>query len=409
MSRKKTDKKTTTPVKKRVVTKLFTAPGFTLSKASIALQEEKAAGGLIPHPYNLESVKDIHEPYHDRCLQLKAITTVGIGYEFLAAGSESPIEMTPPGNPDSTFDETLMKAAIDLESTGNLYLEPVRGGGGEIVELYWIPSDTVWLKERKEKVHGGYRQISGLQSVDFVPFGKYIAGQKGDKDIHELIHIRIPSAESRYYGVPDWIGAIGPVILSNNTTEYNARFFANNATPDWSLIISGAELDKDVEQSIKDFIETNLKGVENSRKLLYLNIPDSEVTIKWDQISGKVNDGDFLKLRAAVRDDIVSGHSVPPRLVGIVVAGQLGGGGEAKEQLKIFRETFSNPRKRLLETALNSTLFADAPGRIKFNEMSILDDETEEPLLPVAPQVPEEKQVAIFNILQHLKSLALHG
>jgi len=390
---------------KKPIVKVFTIPGVPVLKASQAIQEEQASGGKIPYPYVLETIKDIHEPYHDRCIQLKALTTVGIGYEFLSGDSDDvTVDLQPPSNPESTFDEILMQSALDLESTGNAYLEAVRATDKSVQELYWIPSETVWMKERKDGKHQGFTQQVGMQTKDFLPFGS----KDADKDHHELIHIKIPSAESRYYGVPDWIGAIGPVILSNNTTEYNARFFANNATPDWAFIISGADLDEDQEQLVRDFIETNLKGVENSRKILFMNIPDENVKHSWDQISGQIQEGDFLKLRSSVRDDIVSAHGVPPRLVGIVVSGQLGGGSEAKEQLKIFREIVSNPRKKIWEAALNSTLFLESGARIRFNELSILDEDEEEALSPIGPVSPEIAFAANHQ-LQLVKAMLLHG
>lgn len=392
-----------------VVIKVFSAPKETITKASQALQKESVTAGLISYPYNLTTLKDLNEAYHNRCLALKAFTTVGLGYKFFKTGTDvEDTSYVPPENADETFASILLRSAMDFEETGNGYLEAVRNNANEIGELYWLSAETIWKKETKERKHQGFRQKIGVKSVNFSPFGV----KKGEEN--EVIHIRMPNTTSKHYGVPDWLGCLGDIILSNNATDYNIWFFANNATPGWSLIISGTKMTTEMEKKVKDFVATNYKGVENSHKLLFLCIPQSKkegAEVNWEQISGRMKEGEFLKLKNSSRDNTISGHGVPPRLVGVVVSGQLGGGGEAKEQLKIFRETMSNPRKLIFESELNRTIFKDTGVSIKLNELEILDDDDEElPLLSMpVTEIEEEKMKAIYNGLQIIKGMLLNG
>lgn len=375
-------------------------------KASEMLQTESVTGGLIAYPYSPTILKAINEAHHDRCIAIKAATTVGIGYTFFTPGTESEVAFAPPGNPNESFTSVMMGTALDWEKTGDAYLEVVRDRTKTISELYWLPTETMWKKKlATDKKHQGYRQRIGTKSVDYHPFGTIDPEGK----ISEVIHIRMPNAESRHYGTPDWIGCLGDVILSNNAIEYNAQFFANNAIPDWCVTIIGASLTNEVKTDIKGFFETNLKGVSNSRKVLLLEIAKKTgVEIKWEQLSDKMKDGDFIKLLGSCRDRILSCHGVPPRLAGVVVSGQLGGGGEAQEQMKIFRAITSDPRKKLWENELNRTLFEELGVAIKFNPLQIFDDDdTGTSPLVVAGGMSEEKMNMIGKSLNQIKAALL--
>jgi len=377
-------------------------------KTSTQIQTETDSGGFIAYPYTLATLKDIREPFHDRCIALKATTAVGLGYYFTRPGTDTVVEnYTPPGNADETFEEVILSCAIDFEQTGNIYLEVVRTRGGKIGELYWLPAETMWKKKIRGRKNQGYVQRITGKVQPFVPFGS----EKKEKGITEVLHIRQPNAYSRHYGLPDWLGAAGTIIMANNATAYNVNFFANNATPDWALIISGQKVSTALEQKIRDFIETNYKGIDNARKMLYLNLPKSEnVNIEFKQLSNYwTKEGDFMRLLSTSRDTILSNHGVPPRLVGVVVSGHLGGGSEAHEQLKIFKFVTVNPRQRYYEKILNATIFAEDEVEIHFNELQIFDDEEEGEveLLPLRLGGTLVNRGAVYNGLQVLKGAIL--
>ena len=65
---------------------------------------------------------------------------------------------------------------------------------------------------------------------------------------------------------------------------------------------------------------------------------------------------------------------MPPRLVGVISAGQLGSGREIEGQLRILRETVLRPKRRRLERVINEVLKDVEPGvTIQFNQMDITD------------------------------------
>ena len=82
-------------------------------------------------------------------------------------------------------------------------------------------------------------------------------------------------------------------------------------------------------------------------------------------------DMSFQEFKKQTRDEIIAAHNTPPRLVGIITSGQLGGGNELISQVHQFNETEILPKIELLEAffdnigidlslkAVDSTSFKD--------------------------------------------------
>ena len=92
-----------------------------------------------------------------------------------------------------------------------------------------------------------------------------------------------------------------------------------------------------------------MKGAENAFRALMLSIPFENATVKFEKLMADFRDMPFDKLTQATREEILAAHGVPPRLVGIVTAGQLGGAGEADGQLRNFIATKVEPRTKFIE------------------------------------------------------------
>lgn len=57
----------------------------------------------------------------------------------------------------------------------------------------------------------------------------------------------------------------------------------------------------------------------------------------------------FEKLKNLNRDEIIAAHGVPPRMIGVMSAGTLGGGGELIGQLHSFNELTIIPKQEQIE------------------------------------------------------------
>ena len=294
--------------------------------------------------------------FHARCLRVKSDCTVNLGIDFLEESEdkrkEYETQLTSVNEEGQTFQEVISRVSLDYETTGNGYLEIVRSNNNEISELYHAPAINVWRRLRGQEFPFIYRGPDGKEK-DFETFQRDPEKLQGS-DVGELLHFQNYSNVSRYYGLPDWRGAIPDIEVDYYSVQYNKKFFQNSGVPDLAIITEGGELDSDAEKEVRDFFVTNFKGIENSHRTLYLPIKEEGVKIRFEKLGmeSKDKDGSFDKLRARCRDNIVSAHGVPPRLVGIITTGSLGGGGEIEGQLKVFQEVTINPRQDLFEVKL---------------------------------------------------------
>lgn len=340
-------------------------------------QEEVDPGDIIPRPYS-ETWGDLLEywekqtdynAYHARCLRVKADCTVSLGVNVID-GPEHAVQdrLAIVNDLGQSFGEVMSRVALDFETTGNGYLELVRGRAGQIEELYHCPATLVW---RRPKSHPhDFRYWNNAGEVDF---DLYMPGRRQeDPSVGQLVHFANPCTGSRYYGAPDWRGCLPDIEVDYYSVLYNQRFFINSGIPDMAIVVQGGEFDKETEEKVVEFLQNNIKGLDNAHRILYLPINDKEVEVKFEKLAVDMKnmDGSFEKLRATCRDNIVSAHGVPPRLVGIVTSGQLGGGGEIHGQLKVFQEITIGPRQSLFEMKLNPIIQEmGLNAKIAFEEM----------------------------------------
>jgi PBSX family phage portal protein len=312
--------------------------------------------------------------YHGRSLRVKVDCTVGLGVNVL---NKDPKKMQAKFSSVNERGESLRDVlgplALDFETTGNAYLEVVRSRGGKVGEIYHCPSFLVTQRRRgSNNPPFVYRN-----DTDKVEFAAY---REGEREENSLLFFRNFTLESRYYGLPDWRGAVSDIELDYYAALYNKNFFINSGIPDLAIIVQGGEFDEPTEKKVVEFFQQNLKGVENAHKTLYLPINGEagEIEVKFEKLAMdmKNQDASFDKLRARCRDNIVSAHGVPPRLVGIVTAGQLGGGGENEGQLKSFQEITIAPRQSMFKEKLDP-VFRELFGDLEW-DFEKMDTSTQE-------------------------------
>jgi capsid portal protein len=121
--------------------------------------------------------------------------------------------------------------------------------------------------------------------------------------------------------------------------------------------MTGAEFSEEVENTIRGGFQ-QLKGVENAHKTMLLSVPfpKDEAEIKFEKLMVDLKDLPFDNLSQATREENLAAHGVPPRLVGIVTAGQLGGGSEMEGQMLSFIEMKVKPRMAYLENRVKLIL-----------------------------------------------------
>lgn len=335
----------------------------------LAQPVEHAGPGKVPLPYNAREVTNIAtiNAYHVRCVELKAQLTVGLGYalkpkvegtkndadikkfaEFERRHAEQSLQ---------PFSETLVNWFKDFENYGNGYLEVVRNNKGEIAELYHIMTRDCYLvaKTRSPKDKSlviTLHQVIGGEKAEFVRFNN----TKPVNGVNQYLHLKNYTVASRYYGLPDYLTTYATMVLDRNAVEFNVRKFDNNAVPDHVLLTKGGKIDPDSKKKIKEFFETNFKGVDKVGKLLHVNMEDPEGMMELKAVTEAVKEASFHVLRMDCKEEIVDAHGVPRRLVGIASAGKLGDAKQTREEMQLFRDVMLLPRKKRVEFIFNEMI-----------------------------------------------------
>lgn len=356
--------------------------------------------GAKEPPYNLDALCLFLEmsTWHLRCVKAKAISTAGLGYDFIVPeGVKTPDpeqkrvlkEFFEHPNDEMTWGEILENVLTDFEALGNGYFEVVRNrlGDGPPRAIYHVPAVT--LRVRKDKK--GFIQVRDNKMVYFRNFGgdpkapDSFDPRDADKLLpkrrllNEIIHLKNYHPRSSYYGLPDFLPALRALVGNKKAGDFNISFFENNAIPQYAIIVKGGELAKGTRKRIEEYFRTHIKGT--AHKTLILEIVQDEgekVDLEIKPLSVDVKDASFQMFRADNAEEIRVAHGVPGRLIGLTEKGGLGGAGEGATQQEIFKYHVIEPKQTRLEYRINNFLIKRGFGfqdwELRFKEIDVTDE-----------------------------------
>ncbi len=294
---------------------------FKGSAESTQISSDTEEGNILEPFINFNDLLALHyaNVYHKRAIKIKAGLLSQIEVEesdlgkFLAEG---------------VFEKSfLFEFAYNLELFGNAPIE--KAGSAKNYALYNIPAHE-WRTNKKCEIF----QLT-----------------EAKKQKLEGYYLKYYSPSSRYYGEPDYLAAMFQILINKEADAYNFAFFKNGARPDIAIIHENDEPSEEQINAYKKFFSESFKGSNNAHKTLlaYTNSQgEREAKIRFERLGG-VEDLSFEKLKRVSRDEIALAHGIPPRLLGIMEAGGLGGGGELIGQLHQFNEIEIKPKIELIE------------------------------------------------------------
>jgi len=261
--------------------------------------------------------------------------------------------------------ETLKRVMTDYETIGNGYLECIRyAADGPVLWFYHIPGHTM----RVHKLQKKFCQQRGTRKRWFKQFGYEMDVNKetgieaplGTLDptvqASELIQFATFSSRSQYYGIPEGITALAPIVGTRKAQEYNIKFFENFGVPAYAVYISGdydlGEKDEHGKYPIIHQVEDYFNNLRREpHSTLILGVPsETGGTVKVDikPLAVDIKDASFRLYRKDNRDEVIHAHRMPPYRVGINETGGLGGS-NAEESTNIYLQSVINPRQEMIE------------------------------------------------------------
>jgi len=359
---------------------------------------------VVVPTYNQDYLAHLYEinSSHYSAVHAKVANVVGLGYEFvetpqvIAKMDEIPddnidqiqrfrrkiakmkqqlMKTIDNTNYDDTLLEVLKKVYLDLEVTGNGYIEIGRTNTGTIGYVGHIPSTTMRVRRKRD----GFVQIVNYRTMFFRNFGdrETIDPITGDTQPNEVIHIKKYTPTNYYYGIPDVIPAANAIAGDQFASQFNIDYFENKAVPRYIITVKGAKLNPDSERKLLEFFQTGLKG--SNHRTLYIPLPADEgnakVEFKMEPVEAGVQDSSFHKYREDNKIEILMAHRVPLTKVSILPGVSLA---NARDADKTFREQVTRPQQDELESKVNKVIseFTDV-FVLKFNELTLTDEDTQ--------------------------------
>jgi len=174
---------------------------------------------------------------------------------------------------------------------------------------------------------------------------------------------------------------------------------------DVAVVVEGGKLSDAGRKAVRAFIKDQALGVKNAGRILLLETEGDRVTVRIEKLNLDVQKLIETSSLAFFRDSVLTAHGAPPRLVGVITAGQLGSGREIEGQLRIFRETVLRPKRRRLERVVGEILKDVEPGvTIQFNQMDITDIRSDadffEKMLKQGVYLPEDVRALLEPVVE---------
>ena len=205
-------------------------------------------------------------------------------------------------NPEMTAVEVVEAMVGHVLLRGNAYAHVVRNGGGEVLEIWPLRPDRVWvyrkLGETGEMLPGG-----DLQYI-YTPY----AGQPIKFNEDEIWHVKGLSTDGLlgYSPIQLQAEAMGGAIAAE---KYAGRFFANDARPGGVFMHPGQLSDKAYNRLLQAINDAH-RGFDNAHKMMLL-----EEGISWQQVGLAPDAAQFLQTRQFNTEQISRMFRVPGRLI----------------------------------------------------------------------------------------------
>jgi PBSX family phage portal protein len=360
---------------------------------------------IVNPPYDLDNLARLYDQsaIHYASINARVMNTVGLGYEFtetlksrrkIEKAQDNPAklertrkelqdlreeldELFESFNIEETLIETMIRVWQDCLTVGNGYLEVGRNNSGKIGYIGHIPATMIRVRRKRD----GFVQLSRANKIQAVFFRNFQDLEmqdpiNGDPSPNEIIHFKMYSPNSTYYGIPPAVSAAAAIIGDKFAKEYNIDYFENKAIPRYAIILKGAKLSNKSKMELVNYFRTEVKG--RNHGTLVVPIPSnigSDSDIKFEKLEAGVQDASFDKYRKSNRDEILIANRVPAPKVGVYDNANLA---VSRDADKTFKIQVIGPDQAVIEKKINRLLseFTDML-QFKLKKIDLLDEDME--------------------------------
>lgn len=358
---------------------------------------------VVEPPYNIEALAQLYDDHaiHRACIDARVMNTVGLGNTWeqtlpakrktekvsnkekpklawrnqLLREAEDLAMLMDELNQEDTFQEVLIKAWTDALATGNGYIEIGRNNAGKIGYVGHIPAKYIRVRRQRD---GFAQYATEKRAIFFRNFGDTTTPNPfgNDPTPNEILHLKMYSPTSNYYGVPPAVSAAPAILGDKYAKDFNLDYFENKAIPRYAIIIKGVKLSEKSKSELVNYFRNEVKGKNHGTLLIPLPVlagSGKDTEIKFEKLEAEITDGSFDKYRKSNRDEIISAYRVPPTKVSIYDNANLA---ISRDADKTFKTQVVGPDQVLLEKRINRIVAEFSENlRFKFKQLDLVDDD----------------------------------
>ena len=243
-------------------------------------------------------------------------------------------------NPTDDIRQLMRQVITDLMIFGDSFTEVV-WLAGKPVALYPLDPQTMTVCSDEHGIVTGFHQeiATGLEA-DFLP--------------QEVIHVRFDSPDSGLYGASPTQKNILPITAWLFTAalvkETMKRGDPLRAWVDWPIALPTSEMERFQQQyQIRNLGARNIGNLIETKGGAQLKEMAVNQLEKW------------MAIKQQSRDEIYTGYGVPPSIVSVIEAGNLGGG-TGSSQARMFNVNTCGPIGELVMEKFSFSLLYQAYG-----------------------------------------------
>lgn len=220
---------------------------------------------------------------------------------------------------------TLQKLALDYVVTGNAYPQLFKNAFGRVTRVGPLPAVAL---RRKKDANKYLKLLKDGSSIEF---------KEG-----EVLHLREPDLLQDIYGVPEYLGGIQSVMLSEDAGLFRRKYYLNGAHMGYILLTNDADLDDEDAKNIEKMVKQS-KGPGNFRSM-YINIGKSNAKEPVQVIPvGDIGTKDeFERIKNITKNEILSMHRMYPGLSGVMPENN-NGFGDLQKMMEVYYELEAIP------------------------------------------------------------------
>lgn len=235
--------------------------------------------------------------------------------------------------------------SLDYLVFGNAYLERRNSVTGKVIEL-----QAAMAKYMRR----------GIEEDRFY----FVQGYNREHEFKPgtVFHLLEPDLHQEIYGLPEYLSALQAALLNESSTLFRRKYYINGSHAGYILYVSDASQNEDDINAIRQALKDS-KGPGNFRNLFLYSPNGKKDGVQVIPISEVAAKDEFLGIKNATRDDILTAHRVPPQLLGIV-PNNTGGFGAVEPAAQVFVKNELEPlqnRFREINDWLGETVIDFSP------------------------------------------------